>query len=96
MEKAFTGIAAAIEKYKPKPEKNLHSGIHATAREVSVFCGEPKRFGQYLGIVKRIGMQRAYQIMSEIKQSDGVKNRASLFMYKAKTNGKGKELGSKN
>ena len=66
---------------KRKPDWGIHSEIHALAKDISEYCHEPKKFALYLGIIKRIGKNRAYQIFSEIKQSKDIKSRAKIFMY---------------
>lgn len=68
-----------------KPVKGMHSEIHALAKDISEYCGEPKKFALYLGIIKRIGKNRAYQIFSEMKQSKNIKSPAKLFMFLSKT-----------
>jgi hypothetical protein len=70
---------------KLKPERGIHSDIHALAKDISEYCQEPKKFALYLGVIKRIGKNRAYQIFSEIKQSKDIESRAKLFMYLSKT-----------
>ena len=71
-----------IKKYKPrKAERGIHSEMHALAKEVSEFFGEPKKFAMYLGIIKNTGIQRSYQIFSEIKQSKKVKTPGKLFVF---------------
>jgi hypothetical protein len=35
----------------------------------------------YLGIIKNIGLPRAYKIFAEIKQSKSVKDKGKLFLY---------------
>lgn len=67
-----------------KPVRGMHSDLHYTAKEASEFCGEPRSFGLYLGIIKRIGTSRAWQIMSELKEIPDRKSRARLFMFKSK------------
>jgi len=67
-----------------KPVRGIHSAIHALAKDISEYCKEPKKFALYLGIIKRIGKNRAYQIFSEIKQSKTIKSRAKIFMYLSK------------
>lgn len=76
------------ESYKEsirKPVRGMHSEIHALAKDISEYCGEPKKFALYLGIIKRIGKNRAYQIFSEIKQSKNIKSSAKLFMFLSKS-----------
>jgi hypothetical protein len=65
----------------PKRNKNLHSQIHWLADEVSNFFKEPKKFAMYLGIIKRIGFDKSYQIFHEIKESNAKEPR-KLFMWK--------------
>jgi len=72
----------------PKPARGIHSEIHALAKEISEYCKEPKKFALYLGIIKRIGKNRAYQIFSEIKQSKNVKCPAKLFLFLSRKNNK--------
>jgi len=68
-----------------KPVRGIHSEIHALAKDISEYCREPKKFALYLGIIKRIGKNRAYQIFSEIKQSKNIKSPAKLFMFLSRT-----------
>lgn len=75
-----------ILKSSAKPAHGIHSEIHALAKEISEYCNEPKKFALYLGVIKRIGKKRAYQIFSEIKQSKNVKSPAKLFMFLSKNN----------
>jgi hypothetical protein len=77
----------------PVPARGMHSGIHLLAKDISEYCNEPKKFALYLGIIKRIGENRAYQIFSEIKQSKNVKTPGKLFMFlsKAKKDQKNKQ-----
>jgi hypothetical protein len=57
-------------------EQFIHSEEHLIADDISKYCGEPKRFNLYLGIILRIGKHRAYQIFSELK------HRAAEYLYK--------------
>ncbi len=70
-----------IEYFIKKPEHGLHSEKHALAKEISEFCGEPKKFGMYLGIIKNIGLSHAYQIFAELKQAKEIKTPGKLFLY---------------
>jgi len=70
-----------IEYFVKEPEKGIHSEMHALAKEVSEYCGEPKKFAMYLGIIKNIGLPRAYRTFAEIKQSKNVKDGGKLFLY---------------
>ena len=66
-----------------KPEPGIHSAAHALAKEISEFCGEPKQFSMYLGIIKNIGLWRASSIFAEIKKSPKVSDRGKLFVFKS-------------
>ena len=68
-----------------KPIRGIHSEIHALAKDISEYCKEPKKFALYLGIIKRIGKNRAYRIFSEIKQSKDIESPAKMFMYLSRT-----------
>lgn len=86
-----------IEKlqYNPirKENKNLHSDIHYVTDEISNYFGERKKFGMYLGIIKRIGTEKAWQFFSEIKQNAEeakkqgkiLESPAKLFIWKTKS-----------
>jgi hypothetical protein len=71
----------------PEPEKGMHSEIHALAKEISEEFGEPKKFAMYLGIIKNIGVRKAFAIFAEIKQSSSVETPGKLFVYKSKKDG---------
>lgn len=68
-------------KPQPKQNKNIHSGIHYWADIISSSFGEKNRFGMYLGIIKRIGVDRARQVFAEIKDSN-IDNPGKLFVWK--------------
>lgn len=70
-----------IEYFIKEPAKGIHSEMHALAKEVSEFCGEPKKFGMYLGIIKNIGLPRAYRIFAELKQAKEIETPGKLFLY---------------
>jgi hypothetical protein len=70
-----------IEYFVKEPTRGIHSEMHALAKEISEYCGEPKKFAMYLGIIKNIGLPAAYKIFAEIKQSKNVKDRGKLFLY---------------
>ena len=70
-----------IEYFVKKPARGIHSEKHALAKEISEYCSEPKKFAMYLGVIKNIGLTRAYKVFSEIKQSKDAKDRGKLFLY---------------
>lgn len=54
------------------------------AKDISEYCGEPKKFGMYLGVIKRIGKDRAYYLFSVMKDPHNkVKTPGRWFMWKA-------------
>src|SRR5947207_383747 len=65
-------------------EKGIHSPLHVLAKEISEYCGEPKEFAMYLGVIKNLGLSKAYRIFSEIKHSPNVTTRGKLFLFKSK------------
>lgn len=70
-----------IEYFVKKPERGIHSEMHALAKEISEFCGEPKKFAMYLGVIKNIGLPRAYRIFAEMRQAKEIKTPGKLFLY---------------
>lgn len=74
-----------FKEYKiKKPERGIHSEMHALAKEISEYCNEPEKFAMYLGIIKNTGLRRAYRIFAEIKESakrQTVKTPGKLFVY---------------
>ena len=70
-----------IEYFVKKPEHGMHSEMHALAKEISEYCGEPKKFGMYLGVIKNMGLSRAYKIFAELKQSKNIETPGKLFVY---------------
>jgi len=63
--------------------KNIHSEAHYWADVISRAFGEQRKFGMYLGIIKRVGLERAKQIFNEIKESEP-KSPGKLFVWKSK------------
>ena len=81
----LTKIGKELAKIKKKkPEHGIHSEIHALAKEISERFGEPKKFAMYLGIIKNIGLKKAYRIFSKVKQSKNVKTPGKLFVYESR------------
>ncbi len=70
-----------IEYFVKKPEKGIHTEMHALAKEISEFCGESKKFAMYLGIIKNIGLPRAYRIFAELRQAKEIETPGKLFLY---------------
>ncbi|PIZ94864.1 MAG: hypothetical protein COX81_02410 [Candidatus Magasanikbacteria bacterium CG_4_10_14_0_2_um_filter_37_12] len=85
-------ISQILKKAQPKKETNkkIHSELHYWTDIISSAFGEKKKFGMYLGIIKRIGITRARQIFAEIQDS-GCESPGKLFVWKSKqTNFKAK------
>ncbi len=66
-----------------KPNKNIHSDMHALADEISGAFGERKLFARYLGTIKRIGLARARIIFSEVKEGHA-DSPGKLFFWKSR------------
>lgn len=68
----------------------INSKLQFTASEIAEFVGEPEKMGLWIGVVKRIGSNRAYEIMSTMKQMDidhraaPIKSRAAYYLSLAK------------
>ncbi len=78
-----------------KARRTMHSEMHALAKDISEFCGEPERFAQYLGRIKAVGLPVAYRAFSDLK--DGVNRRsvkeaAKWWMWRTKDLQKGKRM----
>lgn len=56
--------------WKPKKEKGIHSELHQVVKEAIDFFHEPKKFGMYLGFIKRIGIQEARKRIAEQKETN--------------------------
>jgi hypothetical protein len=56
-----------------KARRTMHSEMHALAKDISEYCGEPRLFAQYLGRIKAVGLGTAYRAFSDLK--DGVRRR---------------------
>ena len=69
---------------KPAIKTKIHSQAHLLAGEISQYCGEPKKFGLYLGVIKWIGTERAAFVFGQLKDSVNVKTPGRLFMYLSK------------
>ena len=61
---------------------HIHSDVHYWADVISSAFGERKKFAMYLGVIKRIGVQKARQIFGEIQESKP-KNPGKLFVWKS-------------
>lgn len=71
------------KKQQPKTNKKIHSELHYWTDKISTAFGEKKKFGMYLGIIKRIGIEEAQKIFNEIMNSN-VDNPGRLFVWKTK------------
>lgn len=80
------GIGGVIrKKLGEKANTRLHSEAHVLADEISSYFNERKRFGMYLGVIKRLGVAKTRAIFSEIRdQGAQVQNPRKLFMWLAK------------
>jgi hypothetical protein len=66
------------------PQYTMHTEMHALAKDVSEYCAEPKKFAMYLGTIKRVGLGRAYQLFSILKDPrTNAKHPGRWFMFMA-------------
>jgi hypothetical protein len=77
------GIGRVIRKKVEKGANHrLHSEAHVLADEMIAYFGEPKKFGMYLGVIKRLGVARARSIFSAMKSDGGdIRNPRKFFMW---------------
>ncbi|MBT4120767.1 MAG: hypothetical protein HOA57_02465 [Candidatus Magasanikbacteria bacterium] len=75
-------ILKKVDEHKPKQNKNIHSEAHYWADVISTAFGEKNKFGMYLGVIKKIGADRAQLIFNELKNSN-VKSPGRLFIWKS-------------
>jgi hypothetical protein len=73
-----------------KPNTKLHSAVHALADEISTAFGERKRFAMYLGVINRVGPDKARSIFRKL-QLEGTGNLGKLFMFLCRKEPKKKE-----
>ena len=69
---------------RPEPDSHLHQEMHVLADEISTAFGERKRFGMYLGVIKRVGPTKARAIYRQIVQDGGARQPGRLFMFLCK------------
>jgi len=79
MESIKSNLQGRVQK---KRNLNLHSEIHALADEISSYFGERKKFGMYLGVIKRIGVTRARAIFSEVRDGNA-RDPHKLFIWQS-------------
>src|SRR5688572_493830 len=63
-----------------KADTHLHSEAHVLADEISTAFGEKKRFAMYLGVINRVGVEKARHIYRQLQQ-ESKGNLGKLFMY---------------
>lgn len=80
---AMEGIGGIIrKKADAKPNARLHSEAHLLADEMCQFFSEKKRFGMYLGIIKRLGVPKARAIFAQFKSGEiAADNPRKMFMW---------------
>ena len=91
-----TGMGDLLKKVPlaRKPVRGIHSEEHELAKQLTEYFHEPKKFGMWLGIIKKHGTQKVYQAFAEVKQSNA-RRPVMLLMWKlsAKANARPKEPG---
>src|SRR3990167_9513295 len=62
-----------------EPIKGIYTQEQDLTRTLANYFNEPKKFGMYMGIVKKQGMEKCYKIYSELKERS-IKS-GKLFMW---------------
>lgn len=75
------GIGQILTKTAKNTNKNIHSEAHYWADVISGAFGEKKKFALYLGIIKRVGVEKAKQIFAEIQDGNAA-SPAKLFLWR--------------
>ena len=60
-------ISISVNRFKKVPDKNMYSDLQLTTKEVWEYCGKDKPFAFYLGVIKRIGTNKARYILGNLK-----------------------------
>ena len=89
------GIYKIIGRKINQPVKNIHSEAHYWADVISRTFGERKKFGMFLGIIKRIGVEVTKKIFTEIQDSNAT-NPGKLFLWKTSAKRKTYESSKSN
>lgn len=81
-------IKQVKDELKPKlvikePQKGIYTEAQELATELAELFREPKKFGMYCGIIKRLGVSAVRRILSEIKSAKP-RNPIKFFMWKTK------------
>lgn len=72
---------------KRKPERGIYTGLQLATKEVWEYCNKDKPFAFYLGIVKRIGVDRARYILSNLKdRQKPADHPGKMFVWMVKNN----------
>lgn len=68
---------------KPLEKKvvRIHTEAHDLAEQISKAFNEPKKFGMWLGIIKKHGVRKVYQAWAEVRQSKSTRP-VLLLMWK--------------
>lgn len=81
-------IKVDIDRFKKqKPDKNIHTDLHFITKEVWEYCNKDKPFAFYLGIIKRIGTDRARYILGNMKdRPTPAETPGKMFVWMVKNN----------
>ncbi len=66
---------------RTEPDVHLHSAAHVLADEISTAFGERQRFAMYLGVINRVGVEKARRIYRRLQQENKDGHLGKLFMY---------------
>lgn len=64
----FGNYEQTLKQRSETQKKGIHSYAHEIALEVSAYVGEPKKFGLWLGVVKRVGPGEMLNLLKQMKE----------------------------
>ena len=67
---------------KSVPIKGIYTEKQDLARTLANYFNEPKKFGMYMGVIGKQGIDKCYKIYAELKER-GIKQ-GRLFMWRIK------------
>jgi len=84
MEPQFKPLGDMLSRFTipDKKDSKIHSKEHDLAKQICDYFGE-KKFGMWLGIIKRKGLENVYTAFAETKQSNA-KTPVKILMWKLK------------
>ena len=80
-------VSINLNRYKNDAARNfrINTGDQVLANDIYLFFGKSKEmpFGLIMGLIKRLGRQRIYEIWNDVRQNKA-DDHLKLFMWKTK------------